>query len=634
MELRLHLDSLNNIVNNYPESELVARKRRIPAKEVEPGLNLRGLCTVYTAQRNKVPLPGGALAVRNETVLQAREKEVEPGLNLRGLGTVYTAQRNKVPLPGGALAVRNETVLQAREKEVEPGLNLRGLGTVYTAQRNKVPLPGGALAVRNETVLQAREVSVSRRSNLQLISADYCREIRGTLPGPARSRYFPLSSHDCHITSSRRSRRHGVDTVWGSYSREFWQTRPAVLSERPLATANTSDVARALRDTRRIRSQIEVRTTMVQPGISDVTPAAKVKAAILLLRASCRRLSTILPENSCLHLTPVPKQSPWIARSHRVRAAILVFAAAQSAYEYRGETIAPSANSRRTQGTAVAKRLRYNLKIPKVKIPLPPPLSVASRQGEPGFNPPSVNSGFSQVGIVPDDAAGRLGFLGGLSFPPAPSFRRLSVPTSFHPHRLSQDLDSNSRPNLFTRSRHTRQQNGVTGDHLVGAQFVNQRLTHNHPSHPSVARPSGDHVICDQSQGYFYFLSVDPSNTPETSTFDGLADGPPPSDDIPTRISLISDWGELLVQPALSQSNARTKHARGVGRERFGNRGITNSFRDGGQVWIGGGGGRGGRFRGDKSRVGAPGTVPSFITCLGSGDTGAGRQSSRPHRRE
>ncbi|KAJ8888257.1 hypothetical protein PR048_007744 [Dryococelus australis] len=31
------------------------------------------------------------------------------------------------------------------------------------------------------------------------------------------------------------------------------------------------------------------------------------------------------------------------------------------------------------------------------------------------------------------------------------------------------------------------------------------RWTHNHPSHPSVARPSGGHVIFDQSQGNFFF---------------------------------------------------------------------------------------------------------------------------------
>ncbi|KAJ8898306.1 hypothetical protein PR048_003666 [Dryococelus australis] len=60
---------------------------------------------------------------------------------------------------------------------------------------------------------------------------------------------------------------------------------------------------------------------------------------------------------------------------------------------------------------------------------------LASHQGEPGFKPGRVTPGFSQVGIVPDDATGRRVSSGFSRFPPP---RRCSILASFHPHRLSR----------------------------------------------------------------------------------------------------------------------------------------------------------------------------------------------------
>ncbi|KAJ8894891.1 hypothetical protein PR048_000198 [Dryococelus australis] len=68
-------------------------------------------------------------------------------------------------------------------------------------------------------------------------------------------------------------------------------------------------------------------------------------------------------------------------------------------------------------------------------------------QGEPGSIPSWV-TGFSQVGIVPDDAVGRWVF-SGISRFPANSFRRRSIFTSVT-LIPSQDLGVKSRPNLFT----------------------------------------------------------------------------------------------------------------------------------------------------------------------------------------
>ncbi|KAJ8877942.1 hypothetical protein PR048_022402, partial [Dryococelus australis] len=51
---------------------------------------------------------------------------------------------------------------------------------------------------------------------------------------------------------------------------------------------------------------------------------------------------------------------------------------------------------------------------------------LASHQGEPGSIPDWVTPGFSHAGIVPDDN-------GYLPIPPAPSFRRCSIPTSLSP---------------------------------------------------------------------------------------------------------------------------------------------------------------------------------------------------------
>ncbi|KAJ8878419.1 hypothetical protein PR048_018997 [Dryococelus australis] len=53
-------------------------------------------------------------------------------------------------------------------------------------------------------------------------------------------------------------------------------------------------------------------------------------------------------------------------------------------------------------------------------------------------SPRRVTPGFSQVWIVPDDAASRQVFSEHIPFPPPFAFRRCSMRTSFHPHRLSR----------------------------------------------------------------------------------------------------------------------------------------------------------------------------------------------------
>ncbi|KAJ8889355.1 hypothetical protein PR048_008854 [Dryococelus australis] len=76
-------------------------------------------------------------------------------------------------------------------------------------------------------------------------------------------------------------------------------------------------------------------------------------------------------------------------------------------------------------------------------------LSLAFHQGEPGSIPGRI-TGFSQVGIVPDDAVGRQVF-SRISRFPTPSFRRHSIFTSIT--RIGcQDLAVESCPNLFTHS--------------------------------------------------------------------------------------------------------------------------------------------------------------------------------------
>ncbi|KAJ8867380.1 hypothetical protein PR048_031181 [Dryococelus australis] len=76
---------------------------------------------------------------------------------------------------------------------------------------------------------------------------------------------------------------------------------------------------------------------------------------------------------------------------------------------------------------------------------------LASDQGEPGLIPGRLTPGFSHVGIVADDAAGRRVFLGYLPLPPVLSFPHYSVLTSITLFG-SQDLAVQSYPNLFTHS--------------------------------------------------------------------------------------------------------------------------------------------------------------------------------------
>ncbi|KAJ8895483.1 hypothetical protein PR048_000816 [Dryococelus australis] len=83
------------------------------------------------------------------------------------------------------------------------------------------------------------------------------------------------------------------------------------------------------------------------------------------------------------------------------------------------------------EGVTVAERLARS------------PLTKANRVQSPAGSP-----GFSQVGIVPDDAVGRR-VLSGISCSPPPQFRHLSIFTSITLIG-SQDLAIKSRPTLFT----------------------------------------------------------------------------------------------------------------------------------------------------------------------------------------
>ncbi|KAJ8871390.1 hypothetical protein PR048_027707 [Dryococelus australis] len=124
--------------------------------------------------------------------------------------------------------------------------------------------------------------------------------------------------------------------------------------------------------------------------------------------------------------------------------------------------------------------------------------------GRSGFNPRLGHSGFSHVGIVPDDAVGS-------PVSPTFSFQRCSILTSITLFG-SQDISVKSRPNLLTHNtseleKHSqfnkhvwklipctantsraRQQNGATGQQNVGTPFVDRRLVNNSPAGSSANR--------------------------------------------------------------------------------------------------------------------------------------------------
>ncbi|KAJ8875728.1 hypothetical protein PR048_023627 [Dryococelus australis] len=70
----------------------------------------------------------------------------------------------------------------------------------------------------------------------------------------------------------------------------------------------------------------------------------------------------------------------------------------------------------------------------------------ASHLGEPGSISGGAAAGFSQAGIVSDDAAGWPVFSGVFRFPSP------FIPALLHTHLASQDHDTKSRPNLFTHN--------------------------------------------------------------------------------------------------------------------------------------------------------------------------------------
>ncbi|KAJ8881244.1 hypothetical protein PR048_017720 [Dryococelus australis] len=102
--------------------------------------------------------------------------------------------------------------------------------------------------------------------------------------------------------------------------------------------------------------------------------------------------------------------------------------------------------------------------------------TLASHQCEPGSIPGRV-TGFSQVGIVPDDAVGQRIF-SGISRFPAPSFRHRSIFTSI---KLigSQDLVVKNRPNLFTHSLYYFEGSKTTSRHLTGRTCSDSRRGRN-----------------------------------------------------------------------------------------------------------------------------------------------------------
>ncbi|KAJ8872764.1 hypothetical protein PR048_026380 [Dryococelus australis] len=64
---------------------------------------------------------------------------------------------------------------------------------------------------------------------------------------------------------------------------------------------------------------------------------------------------------------------------------------------------------------------------------------IVSHLGKPGSIPSWVAPGFSQVGTVPDDAAG-CRFSLGFPFSPVPSFQRCSILTSLHPSVIKKSM--------------------------------------------------------------------------------------------------------------------------------------------------------------------------------------------------
>ncbi|KAJ8867313.1 hypothetical protein PR048_031114 [Dryococelus australis] len=103
-------------------------------------------------------------------------------------------------------------------------------------------------------------------------------------------------------------------------------------------------------------------------------------------------------------------------------------------------------------------------------------------RNEPGSIPGWVAPGFSHVGIVPDNAAGRRVF-SVISRFPRPFHSGAAPYSPQFAHVGSQDLDVKSRPSLSGHSL-TDQSTGQ------GLSSETHCWTHNQPSHPLVSRPS------------------------------------------------------------------------------------------------------------------------------------------------
>ncbi|KAJ8877400.1 hypothetical protein PR048_021854 [Dryococelus australis] len=118
---------------------------------------------------------------------------------------------------------------------------------------------------------------------------------------------------------------------------------------------------------------------------------------------------------------------------------------------------------------------------------------LTSHQGEPGSIPDRVTPGFSHVGIVPDDVAGRRVFSGISRFPRP--LMPMPLHSHFNRHVGSRDLAVKSRPNLLTHFSSDTE----LGDYTYSRGFY-------HRTSWSLTLHEIDFPVCASSEKYSHFV--------------------------------------------------------------------------------------------------------------------------------
>ncbi|KAJ8871171.1 hypothetical protein PR048_027477 [Dryococelus australis] len=157
--------------------------------------------------------------------------------------------------------------------------------------------------------------------------------------------------------------------------------------------------------------------------------------------------------------------------------------------------------------------------------------TLASHQGEPGSIPGRATPGFSQLGIVPYDAAGRAGFLGHLpeplhygAAPPSPHFALIG----------SQDLVVKNRPNLSILDNSENLQEAIAAEESAIScskqlsQYSRGAISGNHGEPKSRLQGRGFELKSFRMQNLMFSLAPTSSNSIEKTTVltkDGAGNG-------------------------------------------------------------------------------------------------------------